>query len=89
MDGPTGDWRETGDVPKVVEGAQKMHAAGKGIIGMKLIGNGDFTDPEVRKKSIEFVMGLEAIDSVIIGLKSTEEVDEAIENMNNGLAQRV
>ncbi len=89
MDGLTGDWQETGDVPQVVEGITKMHAAGKGIIGMKLIGNGDFIDPEVRRQSIEFVMGLEAVDSVIIGLKSTQEVDEAIENMNNGLAKRV
>jgi predicted aldo/keto reductase-like oxidoreductase len=89
MDGLTGDWQEPGDVPKVVAGVEKMHAAGKGIIGMKLIGNGDFTDPDVRKKSIDFVMGVKAVDSVIIGLKSTQEVDEAIENMNNGLAKRV
>lgn len=89
MDGLTGDWDEIGDVPQVVDGVQKMHAAGKGIIGMKLIGNGDFVDPDVRKKSIEFVMGLEAVDAVIIGLKSPQEIDEAIDNMNNGLAKRV
>jgi len=89
MDGLTGDWNEVGDVPQVIDGIAKMHAAGKGIIGMKLIGNGDFMDPEVRKKSIEFVMGLEAVDAVIIGFKSTQEIDEAIENMNTGLAKRV
>ena len=88
MDGLRGDWREAGRVPQVVEGIKKMHAAGKGIIGMKLIGNGDFTDAEVRKESIEFVMGMEAVDAVVIGFKSPQEIDEAIVNMNNGLTQR-
>lgn len=77
-----------GDVDAVVKGLKKMHAAGKGIIGMKLIGNGTFTDPEVRRKSIEFVMGLDCVDAVVIGFKSPEEIDEAITNINNALAKK-
>ena len=45
-------------------------------------------EAEVRKKSIEFVMKLKAVDAVTIGFKSPQEIDEAIENMNNGLAMR-
>ena len=33
-----------------------MHAKGRGVIGMKIIGNGDFTKPEDREKSIRFAM---------------------------------
>ena len=33
-----------------------MRQKGHGVIGMKLIGNGDFTDPADREKAIRFVM---------------------------------
>ena len=69
----------------LIGGIKKMHAEGKGIIGMKLIGNGDFKDPQVRRKSIEFVMGLDCVDASVIGFKSPEEIDEAIENINRAL----
>lgn len=85
MDGPRGDWDEPGNRDEALQHIRNMHDAGKGIIGMKLIGNGDFTDPEVRKKSIHFVMGLDFVDAVVIGFKSTQEIDEAIANMNEGL----
>jgi predicted aldo/keto reductase-like oxidoreductase len=85
MDYPNGERKKYADVQPVLESIKKMHAAGKGIIGMKLIGNGDFTDPDVRKKSIRFVMGLDTVDAVVIGLKSTKEIDEAIENIDQAL----
>jgi predicted aldo/keto reductase-like oxidoreductase len=78
--------REPGDVEAVVKGLKKMHADGKGIIGMKLMGEGSFEDPETRRKSIEFVMGLGCVDAVVIGFRSPAEIDEAIENINNALA---
>jgi 1-deoxyxylulose-5-phosphate synthase len=85
MDGSRGDWQEQGDVERALPQIEKMHQAGKGVIGMKLIGNGDFTDAQVRKDSIHFVMGLDYVDAVIIGFKSAQEIDEAIQNMNDGL----
>ena len=88
MDGPTGDWKEQGNRDAALPHIRKLHANGVGVIGMKLIGNGDFTDPEVRRQSIHFVMGLDYVDSVVIGFKSAAEIDEAIENMNAGLAKR-
>ena len=88
MDGPTGDWNEKGEVDQVLPCIRKMHEQGKGIIGMKLIGNGEFTDPETRGRSIDFVMGLDYVDAVIIGCKSIAEVDEAIARINSGLAKR-
>lgn len=85
MDGLKGTWEEQGDVNQALPQIEKMHKAGKGILGMKLIGNGDFTDAQVRKDSIHFVMGLDYVDAVVIGFKSPQEIDEAIINMNDGL----
>jgi hypothetical protein len=62
---------------------QKRH----GVIGMKLIGNGDFTDFEDRKKSITYSMQCNLLDAAVIGFKSTDEIDEAIKLVNAALAE--
>ena len=87
MDNLKNKWNEPGDVSEVVKHIKKMHAAGKGVIGMKLIANGDFKDPELRRKSIDFVIGLGCVNAVTIGCKSPGEIDEAITNINNALAK--
>jgi 1-deoxyxylulose-5-phosphate synthase len=63
-----------------------MRSNGHGILGMKIIGEGDFKDPEDRKKSITFAMQPGLLDSVTIGFKSTAEIDEAILNIDTALA---
>jgi predicted aldo/keto reductase-like oxidoreductase len=70
----------------VMKEIKTMHDKGRGVIGMKLIGNGDFKNPEDREKSIRFVMAQPEIDCVVIGFKSTDEIDEAIQRMNRALA---
>lgn len=85
MDGPTGAWAEQGIRDEALTHIKAMHDRGKGIIGMKLIGNGDFTDPNVREQSIRFVMGLDFVDAVIVGFKSPAEIDEAITRINAAL----
>ena len=47
-----------------------MHAKGRGVIGMKIIGNGTFTDADDREKSIRFAMSRKEIDAVVIGFKN-------------------
>lgn len=76
---------EKGDVEEVVSHIRKIHAQGAGVIGMKLMGEGRFRDPEQRDASLRFVMKLGAVDSVTIGYKSTAEIDEAIERINRHL----
>jgi 1-deoxyxylulose-5-phosphate synthase len=75
-------------VPAVMEQVKLMREKGHGIIGMKLIGNGDFTNPEDREKSIRFAMQPGLLDSAVIGFKSPEEVDEAIKRINSALADQ-
>jgi 1-deoxyxylulose-5-phosphate synthase len=89
IDGPAQNWNESGtDIAPVMKEIKEMHAKGRGIIGMKIIGNGEFTQPEDREKSIRFAMACPDIDAVVIGFKSQAEIDEAIERMNRALAER-
>lgn len=73
-------------VPPVMEQIKKMHEKGRGVIGMKIFGNGDFTKAEDREKSIRFAMQCGLLDCVTIGFKSPEEIDEAIQRINAALA---
>jgi 1-deoxyxylulose-5-phosphate synthase len=87
MDGSVGPFSSEGNHNSALPHIRRLHEDGKGVIGMKLIGNGDFTDPAVRRRSIHYVMGLPFVDAVIIGFKSPAEIDEAIANMDEGLNQ--
>ena len=87
IDGETPKWDAPGNaIEPVISLIKKMHANGHGIIGMKLIGNGDFTNPDDREKSIRYAMAQKEIDAVVVGCKSPAEVDEAITRINNALA---
>lgn len=85
MDGRDGEWSEPGLREESLAELRKIHGAGKGIIGMKIAGNGDFTDPQDREKSIQFAMSADFVDAVIMGFKSPQEIDEAIERMGRAL----
>jgi predicted aldo/keto reductase-like oxidoreductase len=66
MDGPA-------DV--VVPVLRKIHAAGKGVIGMKLIGEGKFrNDPAKIDEALRFVLDLGCVDALIVGFEKQEEI---------------
>jgi predicted aldo/keto reductase-like oxidoreductase len=75
-----------GNVDEVVRHTRAVHSQGAGVISMKLVGEGRFTDPEDRQKALNFAMNLGCVDSVTIGFKSTAEIDEAITRMNRALS---
>jgi len=77
----------THDVSPVVAEIKNMHAKGRGVIGMKIIGNGQFVNPEDREKSIRFAMACKEIDAVVIGFTSQAQIDEAIERINRALKE--
>ena len=91
MDGPNQSvWSEaTHEISPVVTELKEMRAKGRGVIGMKIIGNGTFTDAGDREKSIRFAMSRPELDAVVIGFKNRSEVDEAIQRMNRALAEAV
>ncbi|HEY4330019.1 MAG TPA: aldo/keto reductase [Phycisphaerae bacterium] len=88
IDGPSGRGytaSETFPVDPVLAQIKDMKSKGRGIIGMKILGNGLFTAPEDREKSIRFAMANKNIDAVLMGFKSNKEIDEAIDRINKAL----
>ncbi len=79
------DSDDLGDVKEVVGHVKAIRAKGTGVIGMKIMGEGQFRTPEQRDASIRFVTGLGAVDAMTIGYKSEAEIDEAIERLNTHL----
>lgn len=73
---------ERGDVNEVFATAKKLHDAGTGILGMKLVGEGQFTNPDDREAAMRKVLKSGVVDACTIGYKNTQEIDEAIARMN-------
>ena len=66
-----------GPVDKVVPVLKQLKAAGKGIVGMKLVGEGRLRDqPEKRAESLKFVLNLGCVDVLNVGCESLEQVDD-------------
>ena len=86
MDGPDYHYRGAGDVTEVVQHVHEARAAGMGVISMKLIGEGSFTDRSDRQQAMQFAFRNAGVNSVTVGYKNTAEIDEAIENVNLALA---
>jgi predicted aldo/keto reductase-like oxidoreductase len=87
IDGMEQTWNKPGnDIAPVLAQLKTMRAKGRGVIGMKLIGDGDFQNPADREKSIRFAMSRPELSAVVIGFKSTKEIDEAIQRIDRALA---
>ena len=87
IDGPEESSDGSGnDIAPVLEQLKAMGAKGRGVIGMKLAGAGSFRRPEDREKAIRFVMARPEINAVVIGFKSAQEIDEAIQRIDRALA---
>jgi methylmalonyl-CoA mutase cobalamin-binding subunit len=57
------------------------------VIGMKLCGGGQFErSHDDRVKAMKFAFQNAGVDCATIGFKNTQEIDEAISNLNLALA---
>lgn len=66
-----------GSPEQVVPVLQKIHAAGKGVVGMKIIGEGRLrNDDEKRDASVKFALNLGCVDVLNVGCESIAEVDD-------------
>jgi len=87
---PYGIAMDKPDPAEVVEMIHKVHASGKGIIGMKLVGNGEYTDEgEKIDHAIRFVLGLGSVDMVIVGFESAAQVDNYMDRTRSALGELV
>jgi aryl-alcohol dehydrogenase-like predicted oxidoreductase len=66
-----------GPVEKVVAALKKISAAGKGVVGMKLIGEGDFRNSDERRdESVKFALGLGCVNVLNVGFEKAGEIDD-------------
>jgi predicted aldo/keto reductase-like oxidoreductase len=87
MDGPVYDeGNNPGSISEVVQHVQQVKQNGMGVVSMKLCGDGTFTKHEDRVAAMRFAFQNAKIDCATVGFKSTQEIDEAIDNMNLALA---
>ena len=55
---------------------KKCHEAGKGVFAMKAFGGGNLTGQY--RKALDYVSSLEGIDSIMVGIGKTEEIDRLV-----------
>jgi aryl-alcohol dehydrogenase-like predicted oxidoreductase len=80
MDGPQND--VAARVAEGVRTTKKAHDVGKGIIAMKVLGEGKMAnDADMRKKSTKFVMELGSVDVMVIGFTEKEHITEFVTNV--------
>lgn len=65
----------------VVPVLKRAHASGKGIGGMKILGEGEVSHRG--EESLRFVLGLGCVDTLVIGFESKEEIDEIEEKITS------
>ena len=78
------DDKKPDEVASVLE---EMHNAGKGIVGMKIFGEGQMKSPERRLASLRYVLGLGTVNAFIIGFESPEQIDDALAATDKALAE--
>jgi len=86
---PYGDAMDKGDAASVTPVIERLHKAGKGVIGMKLVGNGNFrNDSEKIDASLNYVLGLGTVDMIIVGFEEPSQIDNYMGRMRKVLAAR-
>lgn len=78
MDGKTPD--------EVASELQEAHDGGKGVVGMKILGEGRINTPERIDRSLRYVLGLGTVDAFIIGFESTQQVDDILKRTADAIA---
>ncbi|NOR74891.1 MAG: hypothetical protein GQ525_07010 [Draconibacterium sp.] len=83
---PYGIAMDKPDPAEVVEVIHDLHDAGKGVIGMKLVGNGKLrNDSDKIDNSLRFVLGLRSVDMMIVGFEEKEQIDNYLTRMENAI----
>lgn len=79
--------RMDGPPEMVVPCLKGMHEKGKGILGMKILGEGTFTNADDKRNSLRFVLGLGCVDAFVIGFEDPKQIDEVCTLIEEVLAE--
>ena len=77
--------RMDGSFEENVAAAKLAQDNGKGIIAMKLIGEGTIRDRKTRMESLDKVVDADVVDVYIVGFEELWQIDEFVENMESSL----
>ncbi len=84
---PYGEAMDKKDPALVIPVIEKLHRSGKGVIGMKLIGDGHFRDDSEKiDASLKYVLGLGTVDLITIGFEKPEQINNYISRIKNAIA---
>jgi len=72
------------DPVTVVSVLRKMRAAGKGVIGMKILGQGDMRNRQ--DEALKYALSLDALDAFTIGAESKAEQEDLIRRIGRTVA---
>lgn len=86
MDAEDYNTRGLGNVPEVVHEVKQVLKEDKGVISMKLVGEGRFTKREDRRAAMRFAFRHAGVNAVTVGYKNMAEIDEAIQNVDLAFA---
>lgn len=73
---------------QVVKVINKLHKSDKGVIGMKLVGNGQLRNQSEKiDHALRFVLGLETVDMMIIGFEENAQIDNYLARTESALTE--
>ncbi len=78
--------RMDGDPSVIMPLLARMHAQGKGVIGMKIYGCGNLVEDEQREKSLRYVLGSGNVDAMTIGFVEPNQIVDTIKRVNKILS---
>jgi 1-deoxyxylulose-5-phosphate synthase len=68
--------------PEAVMGLlERARKNGKGVIGMKIFGNGDNTSEDERERSISYALKSGNVHCMTLGMESKQQIDDAVERI--------
>jgi len=85
---PFGIAMDKPDPAEVVEVIHQMHSSGRGVIGMKLVGDGKLRDDSEKiDQALRFVLGLGSVDMMIVGFETEAQIDNYLDRMEGALKE--
>mgnify|MGYP001827297288 CR=1 FL=1 len=85
---PFGIAMDKPDPAEVVEVIHRMHSSGRGVIGMKLVGDGKLRDDSEKiDQALRFVLGLGSVDMMIVGFETEAQIDNYLDRMEGALKE--
>jgi aryl-alcohol dehydrogenase-like predicted oxidoreductase len=85
---PFGIAMDRPDPAEVVKVIHQMHGSGRGVIGMKLVGDGQLRDEsEKMDQALRFVLGMGSVDMMIVGFESEAQIDNYLGRMEAALKE--